>query len=172
MNNKKYIFFEVLIPLFFAAGLYLLFRPTETVIYRIVDFLGGGSIVDSLRSDINITSFPEWFVYSLPGGLWLLAFQNTITWAKNFKGKWLIPIVIAASFTGIGLELLQAVHLTDGRFDWLDVVFYSFATILSLSNIWLVKRKWEIYSNNNTSPKLAGAAFVLFTIIIYLADIV
>tara|TARA_B100001173_G_scaffold154982_1_gene134346 strand:+ start:246 stop:809 length:564 start_codon:yes stop_codon:yes gene_type:complete len=172
VNNKKYIFFEVLIPLCLAGLLYLLFRPIDTVIYKIVVLIGGDTIIHSLRQSINISSFPEWFVYSLPGGLWLLAFQNTITWIKRFEGRWLIPSVLLASCLGIGLEILQSLHLTDGVFDWVDVLFYSLATLLSLSNVWLVKWKWEFYASNESSPKLLGLAFVAFAVVIYLADIV
>ena len=127
MSNKKYIFFEVILPLFIAALLYLLLRPVDTAIYKIVSFLGGDAFVHSLRAGIDVSVLPGWFVYSLPGGLWLLAFQNTITWIKRFKGRWLVHLVILASFSGIGLELLQALHLTDGVFDWADVLFYCFA---------------------------------------------
>ena len=172
MSNKKYIFFEVLLPLFLAAVLYVLLRPVDTVIYKIVALFGGGDFINSLRQSIHINSFPEWFVYSFPGGLWLLAFQNTITWIKRFKGRWLIHSVLLASSLGIGLEILQVLNVTDGVFDWVDVLFYCFATLLSLSNVWLVKWKWEFYVKNESSPKLLGLAFVAFTVLIYLADIV
>ena len=172
VSNKKYIFFEVILPLLIAALLYLLLRPVDTVIYKIVSVLGGDTFVHALRAGIDVSVLPEWFVYSLPGGLWLLAFQNTITWIKRFKGRWLIHLVLLASFSGIGLELLQALHLTDGVFDWVDVLLYCLATLLSLSNVWLVKWKWEFYVKNESSTKFLGLAFVAFTVLIYLADIV
>ena len=172
MSNKKYIFFEVLLPLFFAAVLYLLLRPVDTVIYEIATIFGAGDFINVIRERVNPSDFPEWFVYSLPGGLWLLSFQNTITWIMTFRGRLLIHSVLLASLSGIGLELLQFLNVTDGVFDWVDVLFYSFATLLSLSNVWLVKWKWEFYVKNESSPKLLGLAFVAFTVLIYLADIV
>tara|TARA_B100001778_G_C18450753_1_gene566611 strand:- start:363 stop:881 length:519 start_codon:yes stop_codon:yes gene_type:complete len=172
VSNKKYIFFEVLLPLFLAAVLYVLLRPVDTVIFKIVAFFGGDDFINLIRESVNVSTFPEWFVYSLPGGLWLLAFQNTITWIKRFKGRWLIHLVLLASFSGIGLELLQALHLTDGVFDWVDVLLYCLATLLSLSNVWLVKWKWEFYVKNESSAKFLGLTFVAFTVLIYLADIV
>ena len=172
MSNKKYIFFEVLLPLFLAAVLYLLLRPIDTVIYKIAALFGADDFINVIRESVNVSDFPEWFVYSLPGGLWLLSFQNTITWIKRFRGRWLIHSVLLASLSGIGLELLQVLNVTDGVFDWVDVLFYCFATLLSLSNVWLVKWKWEFYVKNESSPKLLGLAFVAFTVLIYLADIV
>ena len=171
MSNKKYIFFEVLLPLFLAAVLYLLLRPVDTVIYKIAALFGADDFINVIRESVNVSDFPEWFVYSLPGGLWLLSFQNTITWIKRFRGRWLIHSVLLASLSGIGLELLQVLNVTDGVFDWVDVLFYCFATLLSLSNVWLVKWKWEFYVKNESSPKLLGLAFVAFTVLIYLADI-
>ena len=172
MSNKKYIFFEVLLPLFLAAVIYLLLRPVDTVIYKIAALFGADDFINVIRESVNVSDFPEWFVYSLPGGLWLLSFQNTITWIKRFRGRWLIHSVLLASLSGIGLELLQVLNVTDGVFDWVDVLFYCFATLLSLSNVWLVKWKWEFYVKNESSPKLLGLAFVAFTVLIYLADIV
>ena len=172
VSNKKYIFFEIVLPLLVAALIYLVLRPVDTVVYKIFAVLGGDTFVHSLRVGIDVSVLPEWFVYSLPGGLWLLSFQNTIIWIKRFKGRWLIHLVLLASFSGIGLELLQALHITDGVFDWVDVLFYSFATLISISNIWLVKWKWQFYVKNQSSPKLLGLTFVVFSVLIYLADIV
>lgn len=172
MNKSKYIVFEIVLPLLIAGGIYLLFRPEATVVFKIGEQLGLSHLIRSIKLGINSTFFPEWFIYSLPGGLWLLAFQNTITLLKNFSGKNLRKLVILASLTGIGLELLQLVHITDGRFDWMDVLFYAGATVLALSNIWLVNNKWEIYSKEQYSPKLLGLYFLIFTAIIYLADII
>ena len=172
MNNNKYIFFEVLLPLFFAGSIYLIFRPEDTVIFSIADLVGIRPIIDSIRNQIDVSEFPQWFVYSLPGGFWLLSFQNILTWANKFKGKHLIKTVLAAYFMGIGLEVSQAVHITDGRFDWMDVLLYSAATVLALSNVWLVQKKWQIYSESKLSNKFIGGVFMLFTCIIYLADII
>ena len=172
MSNKKYIFFEVLLPLFLAAVIYLLLRPVDTVIYKIAALFGADDFINVIRESVNVSDFPEWLVYSLPGGLWLLSFQNTITWIKRFRGRWLIHSVLLASISGIGLELLQVLNVTDGVFDWVDVLFYCFATLLSLSNVWLVKWQWEFYVKNESSPKLLGLAFFTFTVLIYLADIV
>ena len=103
--------------------MYLLLRPADTAIYQLISSLDGEKVISGVRDLINVSSLPEWFVYSLPGGLWLLAFQNTITWIKRFKGKWLVCWVLFASMLGVGLEVLQALHLTDGVFDWMDVLF-------------------------------------------------
>lgn len=166
------MFFEVLLPLLFAGLIYLFLRPEDTVVFHLADFIGLRPTMDSMRNKIDVSAFPQWFVYSLPGGLWLLSFQNIITWANKFKGKLIIPLVLAAYLMGVGLEVAQFLHITDGRFDWADVLFYSSAMILSLSNVWLVQKKWQIYSVSERSQKWLGGAFLFFTILIYLADII
>ncbi len=172
LSKSKYIFIEILIPLFSAGLIYLFLRPNETVIFKIVEIFGLGDLIGGLKNSLNPENFPKWFVYSLPGGLWLLSFQNTISLLKNFQGKYLGLILIATSFTGIGLEILQLFKITDGSFDLTDIYFYTGVTLLALSNILLVKHKWEIYSEEQYSPKLLGLSFIIFTALIYLADII
>ena len=173
MNRFRFILIEIILPLVFAGGLYLVFRSSDTVVYQLTSVLGFSGIVDSARGFIRVSAFPEWFVYSLPGGLWLLAFQNTISLLKKFTGKALVPLVLFASLMGIGLEFLQYFNFSDGRFDIVDLSFYIGATLLALGNVWLVKNKWELYAEGETSSSaLVGVVFVAFTFMIYLADII
>lgn len=172
MSSTKYILVEVLFPLFLAGCIYLLFRPEGTVVYRLTEALGFIELVDVFRLRYSPSGLPEWFVYSLPGGLWLLAFQNILTWANKFKGKRLVFFVFSALLIGVGLEVAQAFHFTDGRFDWIDLLFYVGATVVAFSNVWLVQKKWQLYTESAVSSRLMGGVFVLFTVIIYLADII
>lgn len=172
LSKSKYIFIEIIIPLVSAGMIYLFLRPNETVIFKIVEIFGLGDLIGGIKNSLTPENFPKWFVYSFPGGLWLLSFQNTISLLKNFQGKYLALVLIAASLTGIGLEILQLIHFTDGSFDLTDIYFYIGSTLLALSNLLLVKHKWEIYSNEQYSPKLIGLSFIIFTAIIYLADII
>lgn len=172
MNRKRFIVLEIICPLVIAAFIYLLFRPTTTVVFKLFEILQLDNLVLSLRSTLNPSHFPQWFVYSLPGGLWLLAFQNSISLIKKFSGKYLIPILLGASLTGIGLEFLQYVNITDGRFDGTDLLFYCLATCTSIGTLLLIKNKWQFYTEEKSSPKMAGLLFIAFTFIIYLADII
>lgn len=172
MNKKRFIVLEIISPLFLAGLIYLLFRPTNTVIYKICEWIQLDGLISIIRSSISLSNFPEWFVYSLPGGLWLLAFQNSISLIKKFSGKTLIPILLTASLTGIGLEFLQYLNVTDGRFDGTDLLFYCLATCTSIGTLLLIKNKWQFYTDEKSSPKMAGLLFIVFTFIIYLADII
>ena len=172
MKKNRFIIWEIMLPLVMACFLYLLFRPVDTVVFKIAEFFYLDNILHSVRSLINPSLFPSWMIFSLPGGLWLLTFQNTIALLKQFSIKQLIFPVLFAYLIGVGLEFLQYLNITDGRFDWVDVLFYSFATIVSLMTVGLINNKWEFYTEEKASIKLSGFFYLFFIVIIYLADIV
>lgn len=172
MNRSKFLIFEIVLPLFLAGLIYLLFRPQETVIYQLFELIQLETIIISLRTATQSFEFPNWIIYSLPGGLWLLSFQNSIALIKKFSGKYVYHSIIAAAFTGIGLEFLQFSKVTDGRFDWTDLLLYSAATITSITTIAMIKNKWEFYKEEKSSHKLEGLLFIGFVVIIYLADVI
>lgn len=172
MNKSRFILWDIFTPLLVACILYLLFRPVDTLIFQLFIVLHLEEHIILLREVLPISSIPSWVVYSLPGGLWLLAFQNTICLLKQFEfKKILIPVLVAFSI-GSGLEIIQKLNITDGRFDWLDIILYSIATIVSLLTAYLVQHKWEFYTDEKTSPKLIGFFYLFFVAIIYLADII
>lgn len=172
MKRNRFVILEIMLPLFLACFLYLLFRPVDTVVFKIADFFFLDNILYSIRSSFNTTLIPAWIIYNLPGGLWLLTFQNTIALLNQFSIKQLIFPVLFAYLIGVGLEFLQYLNITDGRFDWIDVLFYSFATFISLMTVGLINNKWEFYMEEKASMRLSGFFYLFFIGIIYLADIV
>jgi len=172
MNNKRFIIWEIVFPLLIACLLYLLFRPVDTVIFQIAKFLWLEQLLISIRSVISISKIPLWIIYSLPGGLWLLAFQNTISLFKQFSIKQLLIPVLFAFGIGVGLEVLQYLSMTDGRFDWIDILVYSIATVTSLSTVLLINNKWQFYTEEKLQTKLTGFFYLFFILIIFLADII
>lgn len=172
MKNKLFILFEIIIPLFLAAIIYLLFRPNETLVFQIFEVLNLDVLVLNCRVLVRGVELPNWFVFSLPGGLWLLSFQNAISYLNGWQKKTTFLLILFASLFGIGLEVLQWFEITDGRFDFIDIAFYFGATLLSLFNYYLIINKWELYVPEKKSPNLVKGVFFMFIVIIYLADIV
>ena len=115
---------------------------------------------------------PNWFIYSLPGGLWLFAFQSSIVLLLQFRGPRIFSFLLSASFIGIGLEILQYFHFTDGRFEPVDLWFYALATLVSLL-VWRVNMPvTQVDSADSAVPHLqTGLVFAVFSISVYLADI-
>ena len=75
----------------------------------------------SLSSSLFI---PEWFIFSLPNGLWAFAYALLITSIWSGSKSWLrhlwmasIPILV------VGYEVLQYEGLIPGTFSLQDIVF-------------------------------------------------
>ena len=112
-----------IILLVVGGSIYLLQRTTSLLLFQVADWLGLMSPINSLRA--SVAEWPEFFVFSLPGGLWAASYvlladavfagQTRLTrlaWAS------LIPMI------GLVSELLQAVGLCPGTADWQDALCY------------------------------------------------
>jgi len=112
--------------LILGSAVYILFRPGEYLFFRWAGFFGLDLFISNLRD--HTSSFhlhlPEWFIYSLPGGLWAFALTLIIStiWSgstSRLKYFWL------ALVTGLvlGFELLQLAAFIPGVFCWQDFFF-------------------------------------------------
>lgn len=110
-----------------AGGLiYTLFRPTTLLGFRLTDAIGLSPLINNWRTALASQQPVTFIVYCLPNGLWSAAFilimdrlfahqplRQRLCWAA------LIPAI------GIAAELLQAVGIVPGTFDWLDILCYA-----------------------------------------------
>ena len=110
-----------------AGGLiYTLFRPTTLLGFRLTDAIGLSPLINNWRTALATQQPAPFIVYCLPNGLWSAAFilimdrlfshqpmRHRLCWAA------LIPAI------GIAAELLQAVGIVPGTFDWLDILCYA-----------------------------------------------
>jgi hypothetical protein len=79
----------------------------------------------SLKTSIT-TSLPlhPTIIFSLPGGLWVFCVTAlSQDFYMKIKQHTIQVILVPILFT-IGLEFCQLIHLTNGRFDIWDIVFY------------------------------------------------
>jgi len=77
----------------------------------------------------------DWLVFSLPEGLWVFCITITsgmfyVKTGERSFGLGCVPIFIA-----IVMELFQLFGITNGRFDWMDIVFSGIFWVLAL--IWI-----------------------------------
>jgi len=118
-RNYFIIIFALLISLF----IYLFYRTENTVVTDIFISIISHDCFDLLRNRI-ITAFPlnSYVINSLPEGLWV--FCITIT-SKNLylkvANKEIYLLFIPLVFS-IGLEFFQLLNITNGRFDFWDIV--------------------------------------------------
>lgn len=80
-----------------------------------------------------IETVPEWVVYSLPDGMWLLSYMFAMEFIWNNDSKhirlffiWAMPVAIIAH------EFCQLMGLASGTWDILDLTSYSIAIIIYL----------------------------------------
>lgn len=127
----------IVFPLLLGGAVYILLRPAEPLFFEWIKIIGLEDWLYLLRNNKFISSFtfPDWFIYSLPSGLWAFSYAFIIAgiWSdKNsiLKYFWLatIPVLV------FGFEFLQLSHLVKGTFSIPDLVF-GFIGILSGTTI-------------------------------------
>ena len=71
-------------------------------------------------------SIPHWVIFNLPGALWVIACHHLLA-AFRFPLVISKQLCYALLFTMIGIEFLQYLKLTDGVFDYFDLLAYAVA---------------------------------------------
>jgi hypothetical protein len=112
----------VVLPIAFGAAIYLFFRDSNILVFRLFDVLGV-----SIPNRFDPGRLGNSILGSLPDGLWVFAFGSwmRLIWRRHWF--WCnLPICMA-----IGSEVGQLIQVVPGTFDFLDVFFYSLGHLLS-----------------------------------------
>lgn len=124
-------------PLLVSLFIYLGFRTDKTIVNQLFIYLFSVDMFHQiqfyLQSWIPLSGS---FIYSLPEALWLF---SVVLVAKNFHFNVLgkkIPSALVPLIYALVLEIMQGVHLTKGRFDWMDIEFalIAFAVAMTFKN--------------------------------------
>lgn len=115
----------------FGGLIYLAFRPTTILMFYVADGMGLMPLVTSWRSMMTFWQPTEFWVYSLPGGLWAAAYI-LLVYGLLSRQSALLRLTIASSIPMVGVvsELLQGVHCLPGVFDWTDLLCYATPLVL------------------------------------------
>lgn len=164
---KKYYWY-IAPALIISLFIYLFYRTEKTLVNQIFIQLSCLKTYESLKYSIT-SSFPlnKYIIYSLPEGLWV--FCITLT-SKGFYFKLFnkqidcifIPLVFA-----VGLELLQFFHLTNGRFDLLDIGMSVLFWLIALK----ISHKKAGLENVFNAFNFNSAVCLLSYCIVYLAHV-
>lgn len=84
---------------------------------------------------------PDWVVYALPDGLWACSYTIFIGAIWNFKINRCLGLLLFIPMAGVLSELLQAVGLLPGVFDWGDMFSYIFGMLTGLLFIQCIYKK-------------------------------
>lgn len=124
---KNRFFWGSIISLIFGTTIYLLLRTSSLKVFGWLEIVN----INFLNSDIRKFSIdyleilPNWFLYSLPDGLWIFSYVCLMMYIWNFKINahslfWISIIPFIAIFSEFG----QAIYLISGTFDFCDILFY------------------------------------------------
>lgn len=119
MRKQSYF---LVAPLLVSLFIYVFYRTDKTVINELVIRTISFESYASLRQTVNrYLPLNEFVIYSLPEGLW--AFCLTLTSRPYYilSENQRINGVVVPLIVCVGLELAQLLHLTKGRFDWMDI---------------------------------------------------
>jgi hypothetical protein len=131
---KRYHYL-IILSLLFSLFIYLFYRTEKTVVTKIfISVVSLDTFIALKKSLTHGLPLHEFIIFSLPEGLWVFC----ITLASKFKfisiGKRAVNLVFAPLLFSIGLEIFQLFHLTNGRFDFLDIgvsiLFWAIANYL------------------------------------------
>lgn len=117
--------------LIIGATLYLLFRSRQHLGFMLLDAIGLGSLTDSLRSMVADVHPAEFIIFALPDGLWTISYILIISHIcrnQQLSSRLIWASVIPA--LGIISELLQAIGIVPGVFDFADLACYSLPLVI------------------------------------------
>lgn len=122
----------IILSLLISLFIYVFYRTEKTVINEMVmQIIPFNDFVELRQTVVHLLPLNEPIIYSLPEGLWV--FCITLT-SKPFyiqlRKKQVDCVFIPLAFV-IGLELFQLIHLTNGRFDFMDILVSIFFWILA-----------------------------------------
>jgi hypothetical protein len=132
---KRQIIIGHLFTLLLGGLVYISFRQDTLKMFRWFDGINLSAVISELRLLTLPLSdhLPNWFLYSLPDGLWICSYLSVllVVW-DNVISKhnihWLLLVPMIAIFSEIG----QLFKIVPGTFDILDLIFYLGGTVLPI----------------------------------------
>ncbi len=137
----------VFFPIILGSLIYLFYRKPSMLLFEWIDKIGFLSFLFFIRSKISCYLVPpDWFVYNLPGGLWIYSFTSLIILIggiESFREN-IIPITVPI-FLALLSEIIQYLNQISGTFDIFDIFFYIFFYLFALIQFKIISIKWRIY---------------------------
>lgn len=126
-SSKYYLIVWHITSLLLGGGIYILFRVSSLKMFSWFETIGINIIESDLRKNSILIAqyFPDWFLYSLPDGLWIFSYVCLMLsiWKKSISQQNIFWISIVP-LVAVGSEILQFFGLVQGTFDMVDVLCY------------------------------------------------
>jgi hypothetical protein len=117
---------------FIAASIYFLYRDNTIIFNQILSTFH----VDNLLNKKDLSPhfpLPKWAIYSLPGGIWVFVLTTLLNQHSIWVQKARLPLDYLPITYGIILEFFQFFHITNGTFDFVDILFVLGFGVIALS---------------------------------------
>ncbi len=132
---KSQIIIGHFLTLLLGGLVYISFRQDTLKMFSWFDRVNLSGVISELRlSTLPLTDhLPNWFLYSLPDGLWLFSYLSVllVVWDNTISKQnihWLLLVPAVAVFSEIG----QFFGIAPGTFDIFDLTFYFGGTVLPI----------------------------------------
>ena len=132
---KRQIIVGHFLTLLLGGLVYISFRQDTLKMFSWFDRVNLSGVISELRlSTLPLTDhLPNWFLYSLPDGLWLFSYLSVllVVWDNTISKQnihWLLLVPAVAVFSEIG----QLFGVVPGTFDIFDLTFYLGGTVLPI----------------------------------------
>ena len=165
--KKKY--WLIILPLLLSLYIYLFYRTEKTIINQLFIAVFSRTRFTAWRTFVTAAlPLNKHIIYSLPEGLWVFCITLTsnflfITVYKRKFNLLFLPLIFS-----IGLELLQLLHITNGRFDFWDIAV---SIACWVAAVIIMKRK-SVTQNILKPFTVNGFVCVASYAIVYLAHVV
>lgn len=131
VSSKSIVMILSGICFLFGGSIYLFYRTTDMYMFAPLHALGLTDVLQQLRSVSVCYSPPDWVVYCLPDGLWLLSYMLLMDaiWRPD-RGAVCLFLLYALPLLTVVSELMQMVGWIPGVGDMGDLVAYVVAILL------------------------------------------
>lgn len=164
---KKY-YSLIIVSLLPALFIYLFYRTERTVITELfIAVISYDSFLELRNSITTALPLQEHIIYSLPEGLWVFCITLTskplfLKISKHQVNLLYFPLVFS-----IGLECLQLLHITNGRFDLWDIGVSFLCWMIAYFAIPGMAGKQDILRPFNAG----SSACIISYLVVYLAHV-
>lgn len=127
------IFILGVMPLFFGAVIYIVFRTDTILIFDWLEHLNWKEDILKLHRDRTLILLPNWVLFNLPDFLWVFGFTSVmvILWG-SVKSKFTRIYILMPFSIGVISESIQYYNPNYGTFDPKDLIFYALGVTLSI----------------------------------------
>jgi len=131
---RKLTFLSIF-SILFGGFIYIAFRSSSIILFNWMDYI---VLIDPIENLRIVTLpykeyLPDWFLYSLPDGLWMFSYSCIVLviWKRKIT-KYSLLWLLSLPVISILFEVLQYYHYINGTFDVIDIIFFIFGALLPI----------------------------------------